>query len=401
MKIKVPKPYRPLYNTEKSIILLTGGRGSAKSFNAATFAKRLTYEKNHKLLYTRYTMDSASKSIIPEFNEKIEMEHDGMYFSVNNTDITNIITGSQILFSGIKTSSGNQTAKLKSIQGLSTLVVDEAEEWVNGDEYETIKLSIRNNKVKNRVIIIMNPSTKNHWVYEKYIEGTKTFIEIEGVQIPISDHPEVEHIHTTYLDNIEHLSEEFLREVEYLKQNSQKTYRHKILGVWRNTSEGQILTRWQRGKFNDSLNYVFGLDWGWTDPFTLTKIAVDKKQKILYVKQIAYASNLSMPNILSVIQSNCKTDDLIVCDSSEPLNIDQLRQANYNAVKAYKRAGIVAERLRWLQEYLIIVDDSPDIEKELNSYIWSNKRAELPVDRDNHSIDGIGYAYTQLHLWGL
>ena len=185
-------------------------------------------------------------------------------------------------------------------------------------------------------------------------------------------------------------------------QGTADEYRWKVYGKGEYAPlEGAILKRWKKGKFNDSLTYVFGLDWGWTDPFTLTKIAVDKKQKILYVKQIAYASNLSMPNIMSVIESNCTTDDLIVCDSSEPLNIDQLRQANYNAVKAYKRAGIVAERLRWLQEYLIIVDDSPDIEKELNSYVWSNKRAELPVDRDNHSIDGIGYAYTQLHLWGL
>lgn len=187
-----------------------------------------------------------------------------------------------------------------------------------------------------------------------------------------------------------------------IEQGTADEYRWKVYGKGEYAPlEGAILKRWKRGKFNDSLQYVFGLDWGWTDPFTLTKVAVDKKKKILYVKQIAYASNLSMPNILSVIESNCKTDDLIVCDSSEPLNIDQLRQANYNAVKAYKRAGIVAERLRWLQEYLIIVDDSPDIEKELNSYVWSNKRAELPVDRDNHSIDGIGYAYTQLHLWGL
>ena len=187
-----------------------------------------------------------------------------------------------------------------------------------------------------------------------------------------------------------------------IEEGTADEYRWKVYGKGEYAPlEGAILKRWKRGKFNDSLPYVFGLDWGWTDPFTLTKIAVDKKAKILYVKQIAYASNLSMTNILNVIKSNCKTDDLIVCDSSEPLNIDQLRQANYNAVKAYKRAGIVAERLRWLQEYLIIVDDSPDIEKELNSYVWSNKRAELPVDRDNHSIDGIGYAYTQLHLWGL
>ena len=37
--------YHPLYtDTEKFIILITGGRGSGKSFNASTFIERLTFE---------------------------------------------------------------------------------------------------------------------------------------------------------------------------------------------------------------------------------------------------------------------------------------------------------------------------------------------------------------------
>ena len=37
--------YHPLYtDNEKFIILITGGRGSGKSFNASTFIERLTFE---------------------------------------------------------------------------------------------------------------------------------------------------------------------------------------------------------------------------------------------------------------------------------------------------------------------------------------------------------------------
>ena len=37
--------YHPLYtDTDKFIILITGGRGSGKSFNASTFIERLTFE---------------------------------------------------------------------------------------------------------------------------------------------------------------------------------------------------------------------------------------------------------------------------------------------------------------------------------------------------------------------
>lgn len=70
--------YNPLYlDKEHFIILITGGRGSGKSFNASTFIERLTFEKSddrsisHTVLYTRYTMTSAHMSIIPEMLEKL------------------------------------------------------------------------------------------------------------------------------------------------------------------------------------------------------------------------------------------------------------------------------------------------------------------------------------------
>ena len=73
--------YHPLYeDKEKFIILITGGRGSGKSFNASTFIERLTFEMTpvekivHQILYTRYTMVSAGMSIIPEMMEKIDLK---------------------------------------------------------------------------------------------------------------------------------------------------------------------------------------------------------------------------------------------------------------------------------------------------------------------------------------
>ena len=54
--------YHPLYeDKEKFIILITGGRGSGKSFNASTFIERLTFEMTpvekivHQILVIRHT----------------------------------------------------------------------------------------------------------------------------------------------------------------------------------------------------------------------------------------------------------------------------------------------------------------------------------------------------------
>ena len=104
----------------------------------------LTYEVGHTILFTRYTLTSAHISIIPEFVEKIEMADLHNDFSITKDEIINLRTGSKILFKGIKTSSGTQTANLKSLQGVTTWVLDEAEELVEEDVFDKIDLSVRN-----------------------------------------------------------------------------------------------------------------------------------------------------------------------------------------------------------------------------------------------------------------
>lgn len=182
--------YLPLYtDTEHFIILITGGRGSAKSFNAGTFIERLSFEEGHIMLYCRYTMASAAISVIPEFTEKIEADGTGEFFNITKTDIENIVSGSRVLFRGIKTSSGNQTAKLKSIQGITTFVCDEAEEWTSEEDFDKLVLSIRQKGIQNRVIIVMNPTDSSHFIYRKYIENTHRLVSIDGVDVQISTHP--------------------------------------------------------------------------------------------------------------------------------------------------------------------------------------------------------------------
>ena len=88
-------------------------------------------------------MTSAHISVIPEFLDKIELDGTGAYFKATKTDVVNLVTGSRIMFRGIKTSSGNQTAKLKSIHGVTVFVCDEAEEWTSEEEFDKIMLSIR------------------------------------------------------------------------------------------------------------------------------------------------------------------------------------------------------------------------------------------------------------------
>ena len=123
-----------------------------------------------RVLFTRYTMVSAHLSIIPEFLEKIGILGLETIFSINKSEVVNTSTKSDILFRGIKTSSGNQTASLKSLQGINCWVLDEAEELIDENIFDTIDLSIREKKVQNRIILVLNPVTKEHWIYKRFFE---------------------------------------------------------------------------------------------------------------------------------------------------------------------------------------------------------------------------------------
>ena len=117
--ITLNNKYKPLFNNDTRFFIITGGRGGSKSFGVGTFANLLSFEANHRILFTRQTMTSAHLSIIPEFQEKIDLMELNDYFTITKNEITNIQSGSEIIFRGIKTSSGDQTANLKSLQGLS------------------------------------------------------------------------------------------------------------------------------------------------------------------------------------------------------------------------------------------------------------------------------------------
>jgi phage terminase large subunit len=177
-------------------------------------------------------------------------------------------------------------------------------------------------------------------------------------------------------------------------------YRWMVYGLGQYAArEGAIFTRWMRGDFDESLPYLFGIDWGVRDQFAFVKVAVNPKKKLLFVQELCYETDLNSAQILKRVQRNCSKSDLLICDSAQLISINDLRHEDYNAEPAFKRPGIVSERIKWIKDYMIVVcGNSHNLESELNEYVWSNKAAEIPVDKKNHLIDAMSYAFTYLKL---
>ena len=89
--ISLNDKFQPLFTTECRYVLVTGGRGSAKSFSVSVFAVLNSFAKKMRSLVTRWTLTSANLSIIPEFQEKIDLMEASQHFDVNKSDIVNNI----------------------------------------------------------------------------------------------------------------------------------------------------------------------------------------------------------------------------------------------------------------------------------------------------------------------
>lgn len=373
--------FQPLYTDQSRYFVLTGGRGSSKSYSVSDFIVRLLLEAGHTVLFTRYTLTSAHISIIPEFVEKINLLGIAELFQITKTEIT-CTNGSKIIFRGIQTSSGNQTANLKSIQGVTTWVLDEAEELTDETVFDKIDESIRVKNKQNRIILILNPVTSAHWIYKRFFESGKL--------------QNTTYIHTTYLDNIKNLSESFVQKAKDLKEKNELKYNHRFLGQWLDQADGVVFTNWLEGEpiSEADLLEIYGQDYGFSnDPTTLIKLLIDKKKKVIYLQELFYQAGLSTEQI-AVLNKTYAPGKLIIGDSAEPRLISELRQRGINIKEAEKGQGSVSAGLLGMQDYQLIVHpDSHNLKKELRNYVWLDSTAKLVIDDYNHLIDAARYAY--------
>lgn len=237
--IRMHRIYRPLirWDWPERYLILTGGRGSGKSFASSLALSMVMRNAGYRTLYTRYTLTSAEDSIVPEFLGKCELAGMRHEFDPVGANISHIESGSDLLFRGIKTSSGNQTAKLKSLTGVNVWMLDEADELDDEKTFDTINLSVRDKRRPNKVILAFNPSHVSHWLYKRFWLPYRLPEGFSGVS-PAG----VRHIHTDYRNNLENLPPDFIAEAERMKAVNPGLYSHIFLGHWASEIDGALWT---------------------------------------------------------------------------------------------------------------------------------------------------------------
>lgn len=394
--------FKSLYTSPKRYFLITGGRASLKSTSVHDFIARLTFETGHGILFTRYTMTSAHKSIIPEFETILNRLGIRQHFYMTKSKIINLQTGSFILFSGIKTSAGDQTANLKSLSGITTWVIEEGEDFNNERAFDIIDDSIRSNVRQNRVIWIQNPTTKEHFIYQRWIEPNNQQIDVDGHKVIVSNMDEVEHIHVTYhlAESLGFLSTGWVNKANRVKVENPKFYYHNYIGGWLDKAEGVVYENWERGQWDKSLSWCFGLDFGFhPDETAMIKVAVNHKSKQLFLEEVLYKKELSTDGMIAELKRIAKPRDLIIADHSEKRLIHDLRtKGGFNIHPCVKGAGSIKKGITDIQSFKIIVcGESNNLVRELNNYVWNDKKSGIPVDSFNHLCDAFRYGFDRMN----
>jgi phage terminase large subunit len=406
---KIIKKYIPLYTSKKRYFILLGGRGSGKTFVVQDFLVRLLEQVGQGILYTRYTMTSAEKTIIPLFVDYIKRVSSVDNYEITRDTIIHKQTKAFIYFSGIKSSSKDQTGRLKSLPNITTWVVEEGEDFNNEKSFTDIDDSIRSKHLQNRVIWIQNPTTKNHFIWKKFFEGqyeekeiekAGSWIDANGIERKFTYqqciNPNVCHIQSSYYDNIENLDIEKVQQWEREKVKNPEFWQNNYGGAWKSKAEGIIFENWEEGEFDESLPFIFGQDYGSSSPTTLVKVAFDKKKGIVYLDECFYKTRLNTQQIFE-LNSFYAQKKTIIGDCAAKETIFALRTKGLNVTGVSPKPNVLAS-VQKLQSYkIVITPTSHNLKMELNEYIWSDKELkDVPVDAFNHLLDAVRYAMTYL-----
>lgn len=215
------------------------------------------------------------------------------------------------------------------------------------------------------------------------------------VHTEIKPRSDAGYIRSTYKDN-NYLDQTIVSELIQAGERN-KNFKRVYIDGEIGEIEGAVFTNWDIGAFDESLQFGFGQDFGFSsDPTTLIKCAIDEKRKLIYLHECYCKPGLSTKEIFDLNSHYCN-NGLIVADSAEPRLINELYRMGLNIHPCEKGQGSVTAGLLGMLDYKIIVTpESANLARELKSYIWLDNSSKLVIDDFNHCIDAARYIFKKL-----
>lgn len=363
-----------------------GGASSGKShgvFQKIVIKALREWKKPRKILVLRKVGATVRDSVFADVQATLS------YFGILNMCKINMSAfrielpnGAEFIFKGM-----DNPEKIKSIKGISDVVMEEASEFTL-DDYTQLTLRLRDKAHKQKQIYLMfNPVSKANWVYNAFfVKKPKNTVVYQ----------------TTYKDN-RFLDAVTRENIEELANRNEAYYKIYALGEFA-TLDKLVFPKYTKALLNkDDLRQItsyFGLDYGFiNDPSAFMHVKIDDDRKRLYVVEEYVKKGLTNDKIAESITALGYAKEQIRADSAEKKSNQELRNLGIGRVIDVKKgAGSVMQGIQYLLQYEWIVDERcvKTIE-ELENYTWKKDKAtneyiNEPVDSYNHCLDAIRYA---------
>ncbi|HCV8149647.1 PBSX family phage terminase large subunit [Staphylococcus aureus] len=298
--------------------------------------------------------------------------------------------GAVFLFKGL-----DNPEKIKSIKGISDIVMEEASEFTLND-YTQLTLRLRERKHMNKQIFLMfNPVSKLNWVYKYFFEHGEP---MENVMIRQS----------SYRDN-KFLDEMTRQNLELLANRNPAYYKIYALGEFA-TLDKLVFPKYEKRIISDKevghLPSYFGLDFGYVnDPSAFIHVKIDNDNKKLYVISEYVKKGMLNNEIAQVINDLGYSKEKITADSAEQKSIMEIKTNGIDRiVSAMKGKDSVMAGIQFVSQFDIVIDERcyKTIE-EFDNYTWKKDKNtgeyyNEPVDTYNHCIDALRYAVEVLTI---
>lgn len=358
-----------------------GGAGSGKSHFVAqkVILKCLQYKR--KLLVVRKVGNTLKDSVWAMFL-KLLYQMPQTIKSINKSEYTiELINGTIILFKGF-----DDPEKIKSIEGITDIVVEEASELTE-DDFDQLNLRLRAGCGMLQIHLMFNPVSKANWVYKRFFEnGTPEDTVI---------------VHTTYKDN-PYLPKEYVDSLLRLERTNPAYFKIYVLGDFATLDKLVFPTKTVKLVSDEEIkNLLFwiGMDFGYTnDPTAITWGYVDQTKKILYITGEYNKRGMTNDVIAKTVIDLGFAKERIIADAAEPKSIAELRKLGLNRIiGAVKGPDSIKNGIDRIQRYDIIIDERcTNTIEEFDNYTWvkDKKTGEYinqPIDTFNHHIDSIRY----------
>lgn len=402
---------------EYTLILVIGGRSSAKSTDTAQFGVIRLVEniklwtkksKQYKIMLMRKNYGSIAKSIGFDFWSAYKKVANIKELAENTSLLETEIKGKNkvgetwVFFKGFRSSSKSDTAVTKGFSNINTIIIDEAEE-ISQKEFQQLEgTAIREN---TKIVMICNTPHKDHWICKKYLNLLPS--QYEGFNNfeakPLSNFVLVK---STVKGN-SFLTKEAREMYDTFGDKNSLNYDlnrycKDVLGLVTGDLKGKIFKNYSicpDAEFDDlDTQSFFGMDFGFSnDPATLVECKI--VNNYLYIKERFYQTGVTNPRTI-LESAEISKKQLIKADSGGlgVQLIAQLQEQGYNVQKADKGSGSVQSGILQMQNFaqIRICESSYNAINEFNTYTYKidgngNSTTE-PNGKDDHIIDAIRYA---------